>query len=75
MLVTCKKKRELENSKVDLSTICRQPKIKSLQGKKYAVDCAPMEGLLRIIVRPFAQSPHYLKLILNEQRTKILAIH
>ena len=32
-----------------LSTICRQLKLASSDGKKYATDCANAEGLLRII--------------------------
>jgi len=32
-----------------LSTICRQLKMKSSDGKKYATDCANVEGLFRII--------------------------
>jgi prophage antirepressor-like protein len=34
---------------VELSTICRQLKLESSDGKKYATDCANAEGLLRII--------------------------
>jgi DNA-damage-inducible protein D len=34
---------------LELSTICRQLKLKSSDGKKYATDCANVEGLLRII--------------------------
>ena len=34
---------------LELSTICRQLKLKSSDGKKYATDCANAEGLLRII--------------------------
>ena len=33
----------------ELSTICRQLKLPSADGKKYATDCASAEGLLRII--------------------------
>lgn len=33
----------------ELSTICRQLKLTSADGKKYATDCANVEGLLRII--------------------------
>jgi len=33
----------------ELSTICRQLKLESSDGKKYATDCANAEGLLRII--------------------------
>ncbi len=36
-------------SGVELSTICRQLKLESLDGKKYQTDCANVEGLLRII--------------------------
>ena len=42
------KKRE-KLSGVELSTICRQLKMESADGKKYATDCAGTEGLLRII--------------------------
>ncbi|HOZ50100.1 MAG TPA: Bro-N domain-containing protein [Candidatus Hydrogenedentes bacterium] len=34
---------------LELSTICRQLKLASADGKKYATDCANAEGLLRII--------------------------
>ncbi len=33
----------------ELSTICRQLKLASADGKKYATDCANVEGLFRII--------------------------
>jgi hypothetical protein len=42
------KKRE-KLSGVELSTICRQLKMESSDGKKYATDCADSKGLLRII--------------------------
>ncbi len=42
------KKREKTNG-IDLSTICRQLKLPSTDGKKYTIDCASTEGLLRII--------------------------
>lgn len=42
------KKRE-KLSGIELSTICRQLKIESSDGKKYATDCANTKGLLRII--------------------------
>ncbi len=42
------KKRE-KLSGIELSTICRQLKIESSDGKKYITDCANTEGLLRII--------------------------
>ncbi len=42
------KRREKENG-IDLSTICRQLKLPSTDGKKYRTDCADTEGLLRII--------------------------
>ena len=32
-----------------LSTICRQLKLESTDGKKYKTDCADTEGILRII--------------------------
>jgi len=42
------KKRE-KNNGIDLSTICRQLKIKSSDGKSYNTECADAQGLLRII--------------------------
>jgi DNA-damage-inducible protein D len=42
------KKRE-KLSGVELSTICRQLKLESVDGKKYNTDCADTQGLLRII--------------------------
>jgi len=42
------KKRE-KLSGIELSTICRQLKIESTDGKKYLTDCANVQGLLRII--------------------------
>lgn len=42
------KKRE-KMSGIELSTICRQLKIESSDGKKYLTDCANTQGLLRII--------------------------
>ena len=42
------KKRE-KISGIELSTICRQLKLESSDGKKYQTDCADVEGLLRII--------------------------
>jgi hypothetical protein len=36
-------------SGVELSTICRQLKLESADGKKYETDCASTEGILRII--------------------------
>ncbi len=34
---------------IELSTICRQLKLPSSDGKKYATDCADVQGLLRIV--------------------------
>ena len=34
---------------IELSTVCRQLKIQSIDGKKYQTDCANTEGLFRII--------------------------
>ncbi len=34
---------------IELSTICRQLKLESSDGKKYATDCADVQGLFRII--------------------------
>jgi DNA-damage-inducible protein D len=42
------KKRE-KGFGVELSTICRQLKLESPDGKKYATDCSTTEGLFRII--------------------------
>jgi len=42
------KKRE-KLSGIELSTICRQLKMESSDGKKYSTDCSNTEGLLRII--------------------------
>jgi len=42
------KKRE-KLSGIELSTICRQLKLESSDGKKYATDCSNTQGLLRII--------------------------
>jgi hypothetical protein len=42
------KKRE-KLSGVELSTVCRQLKLESADGKKYLTDCADTQGLLRII--------------------------
>jgi hypothetical protein len=42
------KKRE-KVSGIELSTICRQLKLESADGKKYITDCANTEGVLRII--------------------------
>ncbi len=41
--------REKEESQVELSTICRQLKLESSDGKKYLTDCANTEGIFRII--------------------------
>ena len=43
------KKREKESSNIELSTICRQLKLKSADGKFYSTDCANTESLFRII--------------------------
>ena len=43
------KKREKESSGVELSTICRQLKLESTDGKKYKTECATTEGMFRII--------------------------
>ena len=43
------KKRASEEEKIELSTICRQLKLESTDGKKYNTDCADTEGILRII--------------------------
>lgn len=43
------KQRELESSGVELSTFCRQLKLKSGDGKEYETDCADTESIFRII--------------------------
>lgn len=43
------KAREKEESEIELSTICRQLKLKSSDGKFYQTDCADTEGMFRII--------------------------
>src|SRR3989339_360313 len=43
------KKREKESSEIELSTFCRQLKLKSGDGKEYETDCADTEGIFRII--------------------------
>lgn len=43
------KKRELESSGIELSTFCRQLKLKSSDGKQYWADCADTESMFRII--------------------------
>jgi DNA-damage-inducible protein D len=41
--------REKDTAQIELSTICRQLKLESPDGKKYATDCANTEGIFRII--------------------------
>ncbi len=43
------KQREKEGSGIELSTFCRQLKLKSGDGKEYETDCADTEGIFRII--------------------------
>ncbi len=43
------KKREKQNTGVELSTNCRQLKLKSTDGKSYNTECPDAEHLLRII--------------------------
>jgi len=43
------KKREQETSGIELSTFCRQLKLKSGDGKEYETDCSDTEGIFRII--------------------------
>ena len=43
------KQRENQSTGIQLSTFCRQLKIKSSDGKKYDTECSDVEGLLRII--------------------------
>lgn len=41
--------REKESSAIELSTLCRQLKLKSSDGKKYATDCTNTKNMFRII--------------------------
>jgi hypothetical protein len=43
------KQREQEASGIELSTFCRQLKLKSEDNKEYETDCAGTEGIFRII--------------------------
>ena len=43
------KERLVDEDKFQLSTICRQLKLRALDGKSYLTDCANTEGLFRII--------------------------
>ncbi|MCF6174178.1 MAG: Bro-N domain-containing protein [Victivallaceae bacterium] len=43
------KKRVIDEEQIELSTICRQLKLSSSDGKKYTTDCANTEGIFRII--------------------------
>jgi len=43
------KKRVSDEEQIELSTICRQLKLSSSDGKKYTTDCANTEGVFRII--------------------------
>jgi len=43
------KDRIKDEEKIELSTICRQLKLESADGKKYETDCADTEGVFRII--------------------------
>lgn len=43
------KQREKESSGIELSTLCRQLKLPSSDGKSYLTDCADTEALFRII--------------------------
>jgi hypothetical protein len=46
---TAMKARVQDESNIQLSTICRQLKLESSDGKMYETDCADTEGILRII--------------------------
>ncbi len=46
---TAMKARTTKEEEIQLSTICRQLKLESSDGKKYETDCANTEGLFRII--------------------------
>ena len=41
--------REKESSETELSTFCRQLKLRSADGKEYETDCSDTEGIFRII--------------------------
>ena len=41
--------REKAEAEIELSTVCRQLKLESSDGKKYETDCANTEGIFRII--------------------------
>jgi DNA-damage-inducible protein D len=41
--------REKDDTGVELSTVCRQLKLESTDGKRYETDCANTEGIFRII--------------------------
>ncbi|MBI5874028.1 MAG: Bro-N domain-containing protein [Candidatus Omnitrophica bacterium] len=41
--------REKDESGVELSTICRQLKLESADGKRYETDCANTEGIFRLV--------------------------
>ncbi len=41
--------REKESSETELSTFCRQLKLKASDGKEYLTDCANLKGIFRII--------------------------
>jgi DNA-damage-inducible protein D len=41
--------REKDEAGIELSTVCRQLKLESADGKKYETDCANTEGIFRII--------------------------
>ncbi len=43
------KVREKDEAGIELSTVCRQLKLESSDGKKYETDCANTEGIFRII--------------------------
>ena len=43
--------REKDEAGIELSTVCRQLKLVSSDGKKYETDCANTEGVFRIIQR------------------------
>ena len=46
---TAMKVRVNSEDKIELSTICRQLKLESSDGKKYETDCANTEGMFRIV--------------------------
>lgn len=57
----------LKSREPQLSSVCRQLKLESADGKKYATDCADTEGMLRAIMSIPSPKAEPLKLWLAEQ--------